>query len=183
MSSLKAHRALRLEQLVRQGLVTEEERSLLIAAWAGPVTIGWLLENCLAKPLWPPAGNSVYLVSRATWQRKPYSSSCVPLYVGSNTGVSARFVTRLGDLIADAFGFYGGGTGHSSGGASLHAYCCQEGINPQQLYVGWITNCQCQRCAEGFLHEWLEPELNKNKPPRCGKHDVLERLASAFFED
>ena len=75
--------------------------------WNSPFRVRDLLENCLdyRKQKWPPEDNGIYLVSLNEWKNNP-SKSCNPLYVGSTTGKSARFRTRVGDLIADIFGFY-----------------------------------------------------------------------------
>lgn len=84
--------------------------------WVGPVTIDTLLENGVKglQP-WPPGADGVYLVSKKGWVRRP-DRVCNPLYVGSNTGKSMRFRTRIGDLVADIFGFFvEGETGHHSG--------------------------------------------------------------------
>src|SRR5207302_830702 len=51
------------------------------------------------------------------------------LYVGGNTGDSDRFITRVGDLIADMLGFWGEQTGHHSGGIRLWEYCHKNRIN------------------------------------------------------
>jgi len=107
-------------------------------SWSGPFTIGELLKKCLDNSFPRPSESSgVYLISRKSWEGQP-SEGCDPLYVGSNTGESKRFRTRLGDLIADMFGFFGTETGHHSGGQTLHGYCMQEKMNPKELYIGWL---------------------------------------------
>lgn len=96
--------------------------------WRGPCKIGDYLDNAITRTpswdkLWPPSSNAVYLVSLKRWKKKP-TRNCVPLYVGGTTGKSRRFCTRVGDLVADLFGFYvPGHTGHHSGGQSLHQWC------------------------------------------------------------
>jgi hypothetical protein len=138
--------------------------------WVGPFTFDDLLSNCLDESFpKPPESSSVYLVSRKPWVKRP-TYKCIPLYVGSNTGKSPRFRTRIGDLIADAFGFYEGSGGHSSGGKSLYRYCKENDMNPKQLYIGWLKSCGCTRCAEWYYWNSLEPKLNKIAPPRCEKH-------------
>ena len=133
--------------------------------WIGPFKIDSLLDNCLDEwHPWPPEANAVYLVSQKAWKTRP-TGDCIPLYVGSNTGRSPRFRTRVGDLIADMFGFFA----HSSGGQSLYNHCKQERINPKQLYIGW-AGCSCMRCAENLLYDYLEPKLNKVRPSRCLDH-------------
>ena len=138
--------------------------------WIGPYTIDELLGSFLksSHPR-PPESDGVYLVSMKTWNRYP-TKECIPLYVGSNTGQSKRFRTRIGDLIADIFGFFGDETGHHSGGQTIHKYCKQKSLNPNELYVGWIEGCNCVRCAENKLYKELEPCLNKSRPTRCNKH-------------
>jgi hypothetical protein len=153
-------------------------------SWVGPLTIDQLLDNWLTKSVWPPDSNGVYLVSRFAWTGRWPSDGCLPLYVGSNTGKSPRFRTRIGDLIADMFGFFGESTGqssgHSSGGVSLHDYCVEERLTPKQLFICWVDNCTCLRCAETYVCGWLEPKLNKNRPPRCREHQESQKLQSAF---
>jgi hypothetical protein len=79
----------------------------------------------------------------------------MPLYIGSTTGKSQRFRTRMGDMIADLFGFFdpsSKGLGHSSGGRSLYAYCNQLGnpLDPMSLYVSWVTHCECAGVLKGL---------------------------------
>jgi len=138
--------------------------------WIDPVTIDSLLDAMLSDPSSaPPSSNSVYLVSRHSWNGKP-DSGCAPLYIGSNTQNPDRFRTRIGDLLADAFGFFTDASGHHSGGQSLNEYCQREKVNPKQLYIGWLTRCACSRCAENELYETLRPLLNKNRPSKCKAH-------------
>jgi len=146
--------------------------------WVGPYTIDQLLDNCLndAFPK-PPESDSIYLVSAKSWKSRP-SQDCSPLYVGSTTGRSRRFRTRIGDLIADMFGFFQPETGHSSGGQSLNGYCKRNNSNPKQLYIAWLAECRCIRCAELYFWEFLEPQLNFNRPPTCKQHFGKERYLS-----
>lgn len=140
--------------------------------WVGPFTIEKLLDNCLDDSFGrPPESRSVYLVSQKAWEVRP-SDDCIPLYVGSNTGKSPRFRTRIGDLIADMFGFYQiqADTGHSSGGRSLHLYCKDRDLNPKKLYIGWLRECNCVRCAENYIFDLLDPRLNIKRPPTCKRH-------------
>ena len=138
--------------------------------WIGPYTIDELLDSAqVTSAPHPPETDGVYFVSRDRWTGWP-SSDCIPLYVGSNTGKSKRFRTRIGDLIADMFGFFGAETGHHSGGRTLHEYCKENGLNPKRLYLAWVKECGCMRCAENELFDQLQPRLNKNKPPRCMEH-------------
>lgn len=134
--------------------------------WVGPFTINKLLNSCLddAHP-WPPESNGVYLVSRKAWKIRP-NWDCIPLYVGSNTGRSSGLCTRVGDLIADMFGFFW----HSSGGQSLYNYCKEKKLNPKRLYIGWVENCGCFRCAENYIYDLLKPELNRRRPAKCKQH-------------
>jgi hypothetical protein len=138
--------------------------------WVGPFKLRDLLENCINyKHPWPPEHNGVYVISRRTWVGKP-SKDSMPLYVGSTTGQSKRFCTRVGDLIADMLGFYGDYTGHHSGGESLHEFCRKNRINPLDLFLGWAEKCSCLRCAETIVFKRLSPKLNKKSPPICIEH-------------
>ncbi len=148
--------------------------------WTGPFAIRELLNRCLddAQP-WPPPGQAVYLVSRHHWTHEPTPESS-PLYFGGNTGHADRFCTRIGDLIADLFGFWDGGTGHHSGGQSLYKWCKSEAIAPGDLFLAWATRTPwCGRCAEADLARLVAPDwsqrsrvglLNKNRSPMCPTH-------------
>ncbi len=137
--------------------------------WVGPFQVLELLNQCLNESFpKPPDSDSVYFVSRQAWHGRP-DKGCVPLYVGSNTGQSPRFRTRVGDLIADIFGFFGE-KHHSSGGESLYYYCQEEKLHPMQLYIAWQEGCACHRCTECELYTDLYPLLNKKRPPRCSIH-------------
>jgi len=144
--------------------------------WTGPHTIEELLENSLDPSFpRPPEAKGVYVLSEKPWRGKPrrqQTKACNPLYVGGNTGKSARFRTRIGDLIADVFGFFGNETGHHSGGRSLHEWCRREKVNPGRLYIGWAEDCNCVRCAENELYDLLRPSRNKNRPYRCKDHNA-----------
>ncbi len=138
--------------------------------WIGPFTIDKLLDGMLNNTIpKPPESQSVYLISLKPWITEPTTDSN-PLYVGSNTGKSKRFRTRVGDLIADTFGFFSEETGHPSGGQSINAFCKKNNLNPKNLLIGWLDHCECIRCEEGNLFERLEPNLNKNKPSACDIH-------------
>lgn len=138
------------------------------AGWHGAYKVSTLLDACIDDAHdWPPERLGVYLVSRKTWTDVP-TAKCEPLYVGSTTGRSARFCTRVGDLIIDMFGFYGATTGHSSGGQSIWQWCHQHRVKPGELYIGWYTlDSMCPRCEEKRWVAELQPTLNKNTPPRC----------------
>ncbi len=149
--------------------------------WVGLFKIRDLLENIhSANQQWPPKANGVYIISKRLWRTKPNTNSEI-LYVGGNTGKSERFVTRIGDLMADLFGFYGGNTGHHSGGQSINKYCHENKIHPLNLFLGWkkylispesksSAPSNCSRCQEVLLHADLSPKLNKNKPSKCKWH-------------
>jgi hypothetical protein len=138
--------------------------------WHHPITIQELLNQAVAKtPLLPPDANGVYVISVRRWKGEP-TPACEPLYIGGNTGKSARFRTRMGDLIADLFGFYCDDTGHHSGGQSLNKHCRKNGIDPKTLFVGWASSCACGRCSEVDLYERLAPKLNRKRPAACLKH-------------
>ena len=142
--------------------------------WSKPCTIGKLLnsfrkshkrkntskDNWIPNENWIPNGKSVYLISRKNWRKKPNdepTKECEPLYVGSTTGESERFRTRIGDLIADMFGFYNNNKiGHHSGGQALHKYCVKHNINPKELYISWLQSCSCRRCMENKIFDQLE---------------------------
>lgn len=138
--------------------------------WVGPMTIDQLLD--LVAVDWdsaPPESNGVYVISLRGWRGEP-TPECEPLYVGGNTGKSQRFRTRMGDLIADLFGFYGHTTGHHSGGQTLNCYCADNDVNPKTLFVGWAKDCECGRCSEVELYRRLRPKLNKIAPSACRLH-------------
>lgn len=137
--------------------------------WSGPYTIHDLLTRFVHDSRGrPPEEQGVYLVSRKTWKGIP-DDRCVPLYAGSTTGGSPRFRTRIGDLLADIFGFYGEATGHHSGGQSLHKWCKRNKVDPGKLYIGWVTTT-CVRCEENDVFDRLDPLLNRNRPSRCKGH-------------
>ncbi|MCB2185670.1 MAG: hypothetical protein KQJ78_04590 [Deltaproteobacteria bacterium] len=141
--------------------------------WLGPYKIRTLLENCLLdNQEWPRETKGVYLVSQNGWRDEPKLTSVV-LYVGSNTGNSDRFRTRIGDLIADMFGFYGRQTGHHSGGANLWYFCYENSINPLDLYLGWKNYVHCALCEENKLYDQFQSKhlLNKKRPSECKGHD------------
>lgn len=105
-----------------------------------------------------------------------------PLYVGGCTGRSKRFCTRVGDLIADMFGFFDGGTGHHSGGQTLYSWCTKNEVNPGDLFLSWARGGPgwCARCAERKMFDDLPRApprdfdaiglRNKKRPPRCSLH-------------
>ena len=139
--------------------------------WVGPFEIRKMLESysdagSIPKP---PESGSVYLVTKTGWKLVP-SEKCVPLYIGGNTGNSARFRTRIGDLLADAFGFYTSETGHHSGGQRIHRWCLDERVNPLDLYIAWINGTECHRCLEYRLYRALNPFLNRQVPSKCTAH-------------
>jgi hypothetical protein len=138
--------------------------------WVGSFSVDELLDNCLNQNFpKPPVENSVYIVSSHSWKDKP-TQECQPLYIGSITGKTARFKARIGDLIADTFGFFDTNGGHSSGGMSLYHHCKEYQINPKNLHIGWLKNCGCSRCAEWFFWDYFEPTLNRISPPYCKEH-------------
>jgi len=136
----------------------------------GPFAIDELLSNCLddTQPC-PPESSGVYLVSLNKWYETP-SEECTPLYVDSNTGKLNKFLTRIGDLIADMFGFFSAETGHHSGGQLIHNYCYEKKINPKSLHIGWLKDCSCVRCDENEMYDLLDPRLNMKRPSRCRNH-------------
>lgn len=138
--------------------------------WIGPFRIRDLLGD-VHGPSIPraPETGSAYLVTRRRWASMP-SARCQALYVGGITGGSARFRTRLGDLVADMFGFFGATTGHHSGGQSLYLWCKRNRVNPMRLYIAWVDRTQCHRCLEVALVTELNPVLNRKAPARCKIH-------------
>jgi hypothetical protein len=139
-------------------------------SWKGPFHLRQYLDRSIAPDqVWPPEEGGVYLISRAAWQGQPDDAAGV-LYVGGNTGVSARFRTRIGDLIADLLGFWGDETGHHSGGIRMWQYCYDNKINSLDLYLAWQDDLECPRCAEFTLYNELHPPLNRRHPNRCTKH-------------
>jgi hypothetical protein len=135
--------------------------------WIGPFTINHLLDDFSIRP---PEDKGIYVISKESWSQQP-TPDCQPLYIGSNTGASKRFRTRIGDLIADMFGFFVLDThGHHSGGKSLYGFCEKNNLNPKNLYIAWIANCNCVRCAENEVFDRLRPRFNKRRPNKCKKH-------------
>jgi hypothetical protein len=152
-------------------------------AWTGPFLIRDLLNTCINdNRVWPPCERGVYIVTVKRWNiaTGPTVGSR-PLYVGGNTGKGGRFCTRIGDVIADMFGFFGESTGHSCGGKKLHNWCRDYQVNPSQLFIGWADRRPwCPRCAEieaigNLIGAWDRCRevglLNEKRPPRCTAHD------------
>jgi hypothetical protein len=152
-------------------------------AWTGPFKIQTYLDNAVSRDeawtaRWPRERDAVYLVSEREWNDQPDEAAHI-LYVGGNTGESSRFVTRIGDLLADLFGFFGQETGHHSGGQTLWHWCYHHGVRPTQLWLAWGTS-ECARCAERHLYSHLPraPKgafdakglRNKVSPPACPSH-------------
>ena len=140
--------------------------------WVGPITVDRLLDwgsDSSIPP--PPLEPSVYIVSRLAWHNEP-SVDCTPLYSGGLTSDSPRFRARIGDLIADMFGFFGevGKKGHHSGGQAIFRYCIENSVSPRHLYLGWAEDVSCHRCEENRLYTKLSPELNRKRPPPCPIH-------------
>jgi hypothetical protein len=146
--------------------------------WVGPFQIREIVATCTNPDrAVPPERGGIYLVSSAAWDGNP-DRACGPLYVGSNTGRSARFRTRLGDLLADLFGFFGAETGHHSGGQHLYRYCVESGVHPLELYLAWAA-VGCARCDENAVFDHLEPRLNRSRPSRCDVHQSEKVSAGA----
>lgn len=139
--------------------------------WIGPFRIDRLLASCHdASFRRPGVTRSCYVVTQRRWAASP-SRKSFPLYVGGNTGKSKRFRTRLGDLLADAFGFFGSkATGRHSGGQSLFRWCRRHNVNPLKLHVAWVQGVKCHRCLEVRLCQSLDPKLNRVSPARCKEH-------------
>jgi hypothetical protein len=138
--------------------------------WTGPYRAGDLIHAKDQRGVLPrDCDAGIYLVSGKKWVGEP-SPRCDPLYVGGLTGDSRRFRTRVGDLLIDLFGFYGEETGHSSGGRSLDSHCESEDRARTDLWIGWVEDVPCGRCAEIETYDDLKPRLNKIRPPWCVKH-------------
>lgn len=138
--------------------------------WIGPFTFDQIIRGALDPSFpRPPESDSAYVVTVKPWRAVP-SRHSEPLYVGGNTSASARFRTRIGDLLADLLGLFTDTTGHSSGGQSLHRYCRETGTDPLALYIAWAADVSCGRCLESHLYKQLFPRLNKVAPARCKAH-------------
>lgn len=139
-------------------------------SWVGPFKIEQMLRQSTDESFSrPPESGSAYLVSRDSWRGSP-TIECMPLYIGGTTGRSKRFRTRIGDLLADLFGFFAEETAHHSGGQSLHRYCRENNINPLKLHIAWVKMAKCHRCLEVDLYSNLKPQLNRRVPPKCVDH-------------
>lgn len=146
--------------------------------WTGPFQIRDYLNNTISRrrlwqERWPPEGKAIYLVSDRSWRGTPKGA----LYVGGCTGQRDRFVARVGDLIADLFGFFGEKQGHHSGARRLWKWCDVRRIHPMELWLAW-SQPPCPACAERELFASLpraEKEnykksdglLNRWTPPVC----------------
>lgn len=138
--------------------------------WIGPYKISDLLANCTdPRAPFPPTRGSAYLVTHHAWSDKP-TSHAFPLYAGGNTGKSARFRTRVGDLIADILGFFTETRGHHSGGRSIRRWTLENGVHPLDLHLAWVAPGSCHRCLEVEVVGTLKPLLNKKQPAACPKH-------------
>lgn len=147
---------------------------MLTLNWTGPFLVRDYLDNSINDEWtgrWPPASNGVYLVTQHEWHGEP-TQECKPLYVGGNTGKSHRFCTRVGDLVADMYGFFDGGTGHHRGGQKVWDWCNTETVKvpPGSLWLAWADQgtAWCAPCAERVLFKRLRPLLNRNTPTGCG---------------
>lgn len=151
--------------------MTESERAWT-GQWVGPFRLREYLERSIdPDQVWPPASGGVYVLSRLAWTGTP-TPAADALYVGGNTGVSPRFITRIGDLVADVLGFWCNETAHSSGGWRVWEYCFKERIHPLDLYLGWIIGVPCARCAETDVYDALQPRINLKRPAGCADHCV-----------
>lgn len=149
--------------------------------WTDPFPVRLLLDQCFCDDQRPPCDHGVYVVTAKEWTGQPTKESR-PLYVGGNTGRGDRFRTRIGDLIADMFGFSTTTTGHSCGGKKLYDWCRNNHVNPSKLFIGWADrNPWCPRCAEieairCFIGDWSQLNqtelLNERRPPRCTDHEI-----------
>ena len=139
--------------------------------WIGSFQLREMLESLAPSRTAPapPESGSAYLITRRPWRTNP-TADCTPLYVGGNTGKSARFRTRIGDLVADMLGLFTEETGHHSGGQHLYAWCRTNQVNPLDLHIAWIEGADCHRCLENRLFGELNPILNRRVPSKCKVH-------------
>lgn len=154
-------------------------------SWTGPFQVKAYMTAAIDRTAvwekrWPPPGDGVYLISRYRWFRRP-TVAAEPLYVGGNTGRKPRFCTRVGDLVADLFGFFAP-TGHHSGGQTLWHWCNANRVHPGNLWLAWTTagTPWCASCAEIHVFETFPKApkgdmrssglRNKRRPPRCRIH-------------
>jgi len=163
----------------RHGVILRAIRDLVDpprTGWTGPFPLRRLVEHCIdPEQPWPPADGILYFVSRRIWDGTP-SPACEPLYVGGLTGRSERMTTRVGDLVADLLGFFGGGTGHHSGGQRLYEWCLEHAVHPLELHVGWLEDpAACRRCTEVEWNARLTPAFNAVAPPACRDHGPTPR--------
>lgn len=93
-----------------------------------------------------------------------------------------RFRTRIGELVGAMFGFYNWETTAHPAGAEIYEYCLKESINPKQLWMSWVENCACLRCAERFMYRIYEPKCNLVSPPYCRQHEAGLEGLTAFEE-
>jgi hypothetical protein len=144
--------------------------------WIGPLTIESLLRRCVdADQPWPGDDGTIYVVTRDAWEREP-ARRATALYVGSTTGRSPRFVTRVGDLVADLFRFYGEHTGHHADGQRLHAWCREHGVHPFDLHLGWLVGGTCRWCEQARWCQRLCPEIEHATRPTCALHPGADHI-------
>lgn len=165
--------------------------------WAEPCTIRDLLDRCARDDsARPPVGPSVYLITERFWEPSRYEDdwdrirAAKPLYVGDNSKNPQRFRTRVGDFIADLFGFcvlrdkdldgQGDGTGHHPGARRVREWCHERPDDPDLrgdpslLWITWLESCDCGHCAEWQSFWELNGSLlNRNTPPQCRRPQCL----------
>jgi hypothetical protein len=139
--------------------------------WIGPFQVRKMLEHCLDDSVVPKAleSGSAYLVTRKDWRTAPTHES-IPLYVGGNTGEAPRFRTRVGDLLADAFGFFTSKNGTQFGRHAtppLVSRKQRESARPLHSVDRWqwMPSMLGKR-----LYTGLKPALNRVSPSRCKTH-------------
>jgi len=83
-----------------------------------------------------------------------------------------RYMVRtwLVDLLADAFEYSSGDTGHRSVGQSIQQWWRDNRLNPLNLHLAWVARCRRHRCLEVELVRELSPTLNKKASARCSVH-------------
>lgn len=115
------------------------------------------------------AGLRQHLVSKHSWQTHP-SGESEALYIGGNTGRSARFSHQDGRSPCGCAWLLYQQTGHHSGGQSIHRWCWLNDINPLDLYIAWVDGSECHRCLENRTYRDLNPALNRVVPAKCTAH-------------
>jgi hypothetical protein len=149
--------------------------------WSKPIQIKKLILECVElagddPTVWPPETASVYIVTHKEWHGEDQQPTTAnkPAYVGSNSKNPKLFRRRVGDLIADLFGFCGEKLGHHAGAMRMHRHFRQLKIPPHDLYIAWAVKLDCTKCLERGLIQTFKKEendptkfFNKSVPSIC----------------